>query len=458
MPQNNMEIFLQNEDLFGCEAKDPLIDAFPLKNGSHSKVSMTKVPPEKFEQCWQEAIAKPGEAEKRVIYIHIPFCLLHCTYCVFFKNFKDIQRQEQYIHHLLTEIRMAKQYPYLQNKPISAIYFGGGTPGILDPKHIRDILSALRDYTPLAEDCEITFETSLCDLDDHKLQACLDGGVNRFSFGVQTFNTEIRRSMGRPDDKETLLERLNQLGKIQNQAALIIDLIYGFPNQTMEIWQEDISLAIQSSIHGLDVYSLNIYPDSMLAQSIEKGTLPPGASHQMQAEMYAKASFMLEKAGMRRLSVCHWGRFDLKERNRYNYINKAGAGTIPFGAGAGGNIDGTRFRLESDLDRYEEKVRQGLKPILSSSTPSEHHFLLSKVRADLDRGFLDISELEREFQLPLKEHLAPLFDLWERRGFVSQSFERVEMTLAGRYWYPKIIQGTISYLEKSLSENLMPQK
>lgn len=452
MPQNDLDLFLQNEDLFGCETADPLRSAFPLKNGGHSKVAMKKVASENFQTCWQEAVASSGKAKERVIYIHIPFCLLHCTYCVFFKNFKDIQRQEQYVRHLLMEIRAAQHYPYLQSKPISAVYFGGGTPGILDPKHIRSILSALRDYTPLSEDCEITFETSLCDLDDHKLQACLDGGVNRFSFGVQTFNTEIRRSVGRPDDKETLLRRLNQLGEIQNQAALIIDLIYGFPNQTMDIWQEDIALAIQSKIHGLDVYSLNIYPDSLLAEAIKKGTLPPGASSQLQAEMYAEASLMLERASMKRLSVCHWGRFDLKERNRYNYINKAGAGTIPFGAGAGGNIDGTRFRLVSDMDHYEEKIQQGVKPILFSSTPSKYHFLLSKIRADLDRGFLDLDALEREFHLPLKEQLAPLFSLWEKRGLVSQSFDRVEMTLAGRYWYQKIIQGTLSFLEKVLPE------
>ena len=446
----NIEEILKKEDFVGRETTDPLHQAFGKSQMGHPGGMMKPADPASFQQVWQEASSKAGEDENRAVYLHTPFCRLRCTYCGFFKNFKDIERQDQYVEHMLQEIKANKENPYLQSKPVKAIYFGGGTPGVLRPEQISSLLQTLKDYVPIEKDCEITFETSICDLDDDQLKACLDGGVNRFSFGVQTFDTEIRRSVGRPDDKETLIRRLNELATVQDQASIVIDLIYGFPNQSMAHWQEDIDIAIASKIHGLDTYSLKVFPGSLLDEAIKRGNLPQEADRAMQADMYVQGVHTLEKAGLRRLSICHWGRFDLKEHSRYNRLSKSGGATIPFGAGAGGNLDGVRFMQESDVDVYEEKVRQGIKPIAFAAAATPYHALVGRIRGDMDRGFLSLADLEREFQMPVGSYLSPLFDLWERRGLVNQSTGRIELTLAGQVWNVEMTQAVIGFLQMQL--------
>lgn len=443
---------LNNEDFVGKNTTNPLHDAFPQKQMGHPGGAIKPLDPEKFQAIWTRAMAEPGEDRDRAAYLHIPFCRLRCTYCGFFKNFKNMERQDRYVQHLLQEIRSAKDQTYVQGKPVKAIYFGGGTPGVLKPEQIRELMGALKESIPIDPTCEITFETSICDLDDDQFVACLESGVNRFSFGIQTFDTDIRRSLGRPDDKETLIRRLNELATKQNQATIVIDLIYGLPGQTMEKWMEDIEISIESQIHGLDTYSLKVFPGSILEEDIQNQKVPPIADRALQADMYVASIHRLEKAGLRRLSTCHWGRFDLKEHSCYNRLSKSGGATIPFGAGAGGNIDGVRIMQESDVDRYEEKIRSGQKPIAFLTEKTPFHFLVGQLRGDLDRGFLSLDELENKYHVPVKRYLSPLFDLWEQRGLVNQSTGRIELTLAGQVWNVEMTQAAIGFLQMQLHQ------
>ena len=444
---------LKSEAFVGKDTRDPLHEAFVVETVAGHPGGMPRKPaePKDFQMMWNNAVSQPGKDPDRSIYIHTPFCRLRCLYCGFFKNFKDIERQDQYVMHLLKEINTAGKQPYVQGEPIKSIYFGGGTPGVLRPEQIRELLQALKDNAPIAPDCEITFETSICDLDDDQITACLDGGVNRFSFGVQTFDTKIRRSMGRPDDKDTLRNRLNEISTMQDQATVVIDLIYGFPGQTAAHWQEDLEIAIASSIHGLDTYSLKVFPGSLLDQVIQKGDLPKEADRATQADMYVQAVQTLEKAGLRKLSVCHWGRFDMKEHSRYNRMSKSGAACIPFGAGGGGNIDGMSVMLQGDVDKYEAMVEEGLKPISFASPVTPFHKLCGRVRGDMDQGFLSLGDLDAEFKLPVSGYLTPLFDVWERRGLVNRAMDRIDLTLAGQVWNVEMTRSVIGFLQMQLN-------
>ena len=105
---------------------------------------------------------------------------------------------------------------------------------------------------------------------------------------------------------------------------------------------------------------------------------------------------------------------------------------------------------ESDVDVYEEKVRQGIKPIAFAAAATPYHALVGRIRGDMDRGFLSLADLEREFQMPVGSYLSPLFDLWERRGLVNQSTGRIELTLAGQVWNVEMIQAVIGFLQMQL--------
>ena len=439
----DVDELLNVEEFVGQKTTDVLHEAFGSRRGTHSKVDDYPITPEDYQKTWQEQIEKQGSDVGRSAYIHIPFCRLRCLYCGFFKNFQDSSRQKSYVNSLLKDIQMSGKAAYCHSSPLKAVYFGGGTPGVLTPTEIKTILSALKENLNLAKDCEITFETSVCDLDDDQFAACLDGGVNRFSLGVQTFDTKIRQSLGRPDNEERLRTRLQELTTKQQQAAIVIDLIYGLPGQTREQWQYDLDVAIDSKIHGLDTYSLNVIPRTILAQKIAEGSMPPVATRSEQADFFVQAIETLSKKGLRRLSVCHWGRFDLKERNMYNKLGKGANGRIPFGAGAGGNIDGFRLRLEPDVDLYEQMIAKGLKPVAFMARRPEHYNLFNQIRESMDQGHLILDGIDAN----IKEMLLPLLAAWEQKGFINSARGTLELTLAGQFWYVELTQALIDFLQ-----------
>ena len=120
------------------------------------------------------------------------------------------------------------------------------------------MVSTIKKLYPLTNDCEITFEGRFFNFNKEKIEAALEAGVNRFSLGVQTFDTHIRKSIGRKESKEKLIETLTLIREM-GKATAIIDLIYGLPGQTFEIWEEDIDTYLSLDIDGCDLYQLNIF-------------------------------------------------------------------------------------------------------------------------------------------------------------------------------------------------------
>lgn len=443
------ESLLQKEQFIGQDTDDTLHFAFAKRLGTHARAEDFLLPEDCLQEAWEEKICLPGEARERSAYLHIPFCRLRCTYCGFYKNHHEPLRSKRYVQTLIKDIKMSGQKAYCHEQPLKAVYFGGGTPGIMTPQEITQVLAAVKSNLTLADDCEITFETSVCDLDDEQFSACLAGGVNRFSLGVQTFNTKIRQSLGRIDDEKRLRARLEELSTKQDQAAIVIDLIYGLPGQTLQLWQHDLDLAIGSGIHGLDTYSLNVQSSSILAQQIKEGKMPAVAPRHEQADYFANAVETLHRNGLRRLSVCHWGRFDMKEQNVYNRMSKGAAGKIPFGAGAGGSLDGWRLRLCSDAEVYEQIVNEGKKPIQLMARPSALYPVISSLKACMDQGVLLTDNLPQNIQAALR----PLLHKWEQRGFINSARGINELTLAGQFWYGELSQALVDYVQVNFYES-----
>lgn len=151
---------------------------------------------------------------------------------------------------------------------IRAVYFGGGTPTALLTEDLVRLIRACYQYLPLAEDCEFTIEGRMSHFDLEKAQVCLEAGANRISIGVQTFNTAIRRRLGRKHSGDEAFEYLAKLCELD--AVIVADLMFGLPNQTDEVWQNDIARATELPLSGLDTYAFNLYPMLPINRMIEK--------------------------------------------------------------------------------------------------------------------------------------------------------------------------------------------
>ena len=190
-------------ELLGVKSDNPLGKAFLKRRPDHPNAGGSMVLPPMQQKTWagyMEQTCSPSH--KRAAYIHIPFCEKICLYCGFFQNYSNEERETLYIDALLRQLESSKQQRYIQDGLINAVFFGGGTPSTLSPENASRLLKKVRECLPLANDCEITMEARIHDLVDDKLQAWFEGGVNRISVGVQSFNTKVRQAVGRVDDKK----------------------------------------------------------------------------------------------------------------------------------------------------------------------------------------------------------------------------------------------------------------
>jgi len=439
----------KNNNYFAREGVDPLRYAFKEKAAVHAGAGGEHLPSDQVASTWERLVKLPDHNKRRTVYIHVPFCRSHCRFCGFYMYGKDECISREYTDALLTEMRQTATAEAVAGNPIHAVYFGGGTPTDLDAVDLQRLLSGMRKILPLAGDCEITIEGRVTGFDSEKITACLDGGANRFSIGVQSFSTTVRRKMSRIADRATVLTMLDDLAT-RNSAATVIDLIYGFPGQTMEIWQEDVRTFLEETqLDGCDMYQLNIFRGGSLATAIEEGRLPPAADIPLQAEMFAYGRREALRARMKRLSMNHWG-WNTRERNRYNSFTRYGATCIPFGCGAGGRLQGHYFFQEGNLDQYYNFVKKGEKPIASALLlPARRPFFRDLV-GQMEEGAVNLSRLAEDHDLDITGIFKPLFDQWHQAGLMEINEDNwLELTEAGEFWNVTLAQKMIDYFNQN---------
>ena len=432
----------------GLACDNPMSGAFPHKRVVHAGLNGTLISPKESQSVWDTVMrGAPKRGQMQCVYIHIPFCKTKCTYCGFFQNGASQSIEDNYIDGLIGELKLASESPRLKDGLIHAVFIGGGTPTSLSPANSERLLKAIKEYLPLSNDYELTLEGRIHDLIPENLEVWMNNGVNRMSIGIQSFNTKVRQMVGRLDTKETVLERLAAL-KAYGQCSVVIDLIYGLPGQTMDVWEQDLADLVSSGVDGADLYQLNVFDGSDLNRDIASGKVPPAATTSMQGDMFEFGRTYLEARAYRRLSAAHWSANN-RERSLYNILAKAGVPMFPFGSGAGGNVDGYGMMLHRALKPYEDMVSRGEKPFMALMKQSDLQPFVNQVVSQLEQGYLDINTLvAMDSRL---DELNWLYKLWEKRGLVSYNGLLYKLTSAGEFWTVNITQSTLEAMEYILT-------
>lgn len=443
-PEENFERYCVNE------SENVIVDAFSKKSAVHAGL-MDKFAPKEQTQEVLKNVLNQERNNRTAAYIHVPFCETHCLYCGFYNQPYRKEQSRVYTDVLIQEIKLWENTTAFKTKPINALYFGGGTPTALEVEDISRLLTYIRNTFPLANDCEITMEGRISNMTRDKVEAYLQGGVNRFSLGVQSFNTDLRRSMGRRSDRDTIIERINMI-KEYNQAAVVLDLIYGFPNQTMDIWEDDIQLAQSLEIDGFDCYQLNVFPNTPLGKRIADGSMNPALNVKEKTELFIKSVELMQKALYTRISVNHWQR-TTRERNIYNRLARGYASCLSFGAGAGGNINGYSYMILRDYQGYLAAVKNGVKPIMGISIPGENYSMYKEISEYFETGYLDLAYLENKYNLPLTDICSRLLSQWENAGVIKYENNKIILSLAGQFWFVNLSQLLQEYIKLTLQFN-----
>ncbi len=395
------------------------------------------------EPLWRKEAAERSTG-KTVAYVHVPFCSTRCLFCNFYRNATRSRHLNDYGNLVAREIETDARKGSLGTGKIHAVYLGGGTPTDLDARSLATLLDALRRHLPLANDCEITVEGRIWGFSADKIDACLDHGANRFSFGVQSFDTGLRQAMGRKLDGRDVEKFLRELTR-RDAATVVCDLIYGLPGQTEEMWLRDISILTGLGLDGADLYCYTKLQGSPLARAIESGRMSAEAPVNDQARWFVSAADFLTKAGWHHISSAHFSA-TTRERNLYNQLTKAGAQGLAFGAGAGGGTSSYHFVNSPSLEAYAQAVSSGRKPIAFLSEAPATDRARTEITDGIESGRLDLHSLSG-FEPEHCHAAAGLAREWETGGLLDFDGRVMRLTPAGRFWHTNLTTALLALLD-----------
>ncbi|WP_336822600.1 radical SAM family heme chaperone HemW [Sporosarcina sp. USHLN248] len=372
----------------------------------------------------------------RGMYIHIPFCHQICHYCDFNKVFFKNQPVDEYIESIGHELSI------LQNEGqsfsnIETVFLGGGTPTSLSEKQLDrllEIINAFVDYKKLRE---FSTEANPDELTEDKLAVLKNGGVSRLSIGVQSFDEELLKQIGRThgaNDPKRVIDEARRIG-FEN---ISIDLIYGLPNQTIGQWKDTLDEALSLDLPHYSGYSLIIEPKTVFYNLMNKGKLPlPGED--AEAEMFAILMEQMERAGKKQYEISNFSVPEYESvHNLIYWDNDEYAGV---GAGAHGYLKGERYANIGPLKKYMEQTDNGNRPLFNIHTVSQKEQMEEEMFLGLRKlKGVTFSEFERKFTTPLKEVYGEQLDELVEKGLIQVKDDRVQLTRKGIFRGNEVFQ------------------
>jgi oxygen-independent coproporphyrinogen-3 oxidase len=282
------------------------------------------------------------------IYVHLPFCRSKCDYCAFASYPLAGHDLSGYLTALAREIDFYREQEWCRGRGFSSLFLGGGTPTILEPRHLTELLARLRGAFNFRDDAEISVETNPNTITLKKLATLRVAGVNRLSIGIQSFDDKILRRIGRT---HTAAEgvRAVALARQAGYTNLSLDLIYGLPGQTPAHFRNSLKQAVDLGPEHLSVYQLSLDAGSRFAELAQAGQLDL-PDEESEAEMAEYTVTDLDEAGYQRYEISNYARPG--RQCRHNLIYWRNLSYLGLGAGAVGCLSGLRLRNSAVPERY----------------------------------------------------------------------------------------------------------
>jgi oxygen-independent coproporphyrinogen-3 oxidase len=367
---------------------------------------------------------------KAGVYLHIPFCRSRCSYCDFATDvFKNEETVERYVNALVSEIENFSRHSTSGFRLVDTIYFGGGTPSLLSPRQLEKILDSIYKNFAVEKNIELTMEMNPATVTLETLKEYAHLGVNRASFGAQTFDdTELKR-LGRRHTARDVRETIELLRRA-NFENVSFDLIAGLPRQTLADWKKNLDEALKLEPEHLSLYLLEIHEGTPLAEQV-RSRRQPAPDEDLAGEMY---ELMLDKTAREGYAQYEISNFSLKGfESRHNSKYWLCEPVYAFGVSAH-SFDGgkTRWSNERDTNRYVALVENNQTPVVEKNEldakqlSAEFAFL----RLRLTKG-LHLAEYENRFGVDLRRELAADFRRLEDLGLIEFDEDFLKLTRKG---------------------------
>ncbi|MBI4964809.1 MAG: radical SAM family heme chaperone HemW [Desulfomonile tiedjei] len=309
------------------------------------------------------------------IYVHVPFCLGRCNYCAFVTNPHDAVLEERYIRSVIKELGLWKDSfgadPRLSKLEADTIYFGGGTPSLLKPDLIAELIEACRSAFRISPDSEVTIEMNPATVTRAALSTLRRAGVNRVSLGIQSLDDAELEMMGRRHTSQEALKSYEDL-RSAGFDNVSIDLIAGFPGQSRESVRATLSRVLRLRPEHLSVYLLEVKSATHLDAMIRAGKIP-GPDEDLAADMYEDVREIAQGAGLEHYEISNFALAGYQSRHNMKYWQDQVF--LGLGMGAHGMTGRDRYANVATLADYEAAVNAGNLPFESSAAlPPEVRF------------------------------------------------------------------------------------
>ena len=372
------------------------------------------------------------------LYISVPFCKTKCSYCNFASDVFSRTVFETYVSRVCAEIEQAAQTADQMgaslDRAVDTIYFGGGTPTLLDATQLERIFVTIRQNFSVASDAEITVECAPGTLTSSGLQTLQSCGLNRVSLGVQSFDDKEAASVGRLHKRATVVDDIARL-RSAGLTNINVDLIAGLPHQTREAWEASLEQLISLQVPHASIYMLEVDEDSRLGRELIAGGQKYHAhfvpDEDLTADMYEMASEHLNAAGTQQYEISNFARagfesiHNLKYWTRQPYLGfGVDAHSMLHSAAAGSAL---RFANPDSLEKYLAGAAKERTLVDSEDALQETFFLGLR----LNKG-IDLRALEVEFgKDQLSAYQPTISDLTEAR-LIEEEAATIRLTAKGR--------------------------
>jgi len=371
---------------------------------------------------WKEVEALPPKA----VYIHIPFCTNKCHYCDFTAYVVEGQPVDDYLEALFVEMEMTvKETP---PDEIRSIFIGGGTPTVLNTKQMKLLLDRIRQFFGRMEDVEFTIEANPGTTTEELLHIMREGGINRISFGAQTFRQDLLKRIGR-------IHGASEIGNSVEAARkagfdnLSLDLMFGLPSQTVDDVKETLEEALRLNPEHFSCYSLKIEEGTLFHHLYERKELPL-PSEDEEFEMYQLIRRTLKGNGYRQYEVSNFAKPGRESVHNSTYwLNEEYYG---LGAGAHGYVGRVRHMNVKGVREYIERIRQGQRPILDSHRveieEEMENFMILGLR--LLSG-ISCQRFEKRYHQRVEDVFGRVLDSLESKVLIQRQGDRIALTEQG---------------------------
>jgi len=314
-------------------------------------------------------------------YIHIPYCVKRCGYCDFNTYTPAELKVESslteishsYIDLMMKEIEMARAFSDARTVP--TIFFGGGTPSLMEPADLGRVIATIADHFELSSDCEITMEANPDTLTLERLKGYREAGINRLSIGMQSAVSHVLHVLDRTHNPANI-EKVVGWAREAGFDEISLDLIYGTPGETMDDWQASIEAALSQDISHISAYALIVEDGTKLAAQVRRGEFIIPDDDET-ADKYLLADQLFHEAGFEWYEISNWSKPGSSCRHNVAYWK--GANWWGIGPGAHSHINGRRWWNVKHPTAYRERIEEGHAPMQAHEILTEEEMAREEI-------------------------------------------------------------------------------